>query len=237
MAVLHEMAANESGDARSAQPWRISTRAELLLYGITDEFLIPSDELIDAVQAAIDAGVSTIQLRMKHASQEEICVAAEKLAHICADSGVLFIVNDYVDIARMVHADGVHVGQDDDACTYAREILGPDAIVGVSVQTVDQARRACADGASYLGVGALIATSTKPDAVLVDDETLREICAVSSVPCVGIGGLNARTIPEFRGSGLVGAAVVSALFAHDEIADITRQGEKLLRVCEKTFSE
>jgi thiamine-phosphate pyrophosphorylase len=126
----------------------------------------------------------------------------------------------------------VHVGQDDVACAQARAALGPDAIVGVSAQTVEQALRAQADGADYLGVGALIPTATKPDAVDVTPEELRAICEAVDIPVVGIGGLNAGTIPQLEGLGADGAAVVSAIFAADDCLAAARE---LRSVCERTF--
>ena len=115
--------------------------------------------------------------------------------------------------ALEAQADGVHVGQDDAACADARDLLGPDKIVGVSVQTVGQALAAQAAGADYLGVGALFGTPTKPDATLVSLDELRAICQAVDVPVVAIGGLNERTVPALAGTGVDGAAVVSALFA------------------------
>ena len=128
-----------------------------------------------------------------------------------------FVVNDDVEAARIAGADGVHVGQDDAACVEAREKLGPDAIVGVSVQTVEQALVAQADGADYLGVGAVFGTPTKPDAADVGTDGLADI------PVVAIGGLNERTIPELAGTGADGAAVVSAIFAAEDIEEETRR--------------
>ena len=139
------------------------------------------------------------------------------------DCGPTFVVNDDVEAARIAGADGVHVGQDDAACVEAREKLGPDAIVGVSVQTVEQALVAQADCADYLGVGAVFGTPTKPDAADVGTDGLAAICAAVDIPVVAIGGLNERTIPELAGTGADGAAVVSAIFAAEDIEEETRR--------------
>ena len=139
------------------------------------------------------------------------------------DCGPTFVVNDDVEAARIAGADGVHVGQDDAACVEAREKLGPDAIVGVSVQTVEQALAAQADGADYLGVGAVFGTPTKPDAADVGADGLAAICAAVDIPVVAIGGLNERTVPALAGTGADGAAVVSAIFAADDIEAAARR--------------
>ena len=145
------------------------------------------------------------------------------LAPLCRAAGVPFVVNDDVAAARLAGADGVHVGQDDAACADARAELGPDAIVGVSVQTVEQALAAQADGADYLGVGAVFATPTKPDAADVGADGLAAICAAVDIPVVAIGGLNERTVPALAGTGADGAAVVSAIFAADDIEAAARR--------------
>ena len=142
---------------------------------------------------------------------------------ICRAARVPFLIDDDVEAALRSGADGVHVGQSDTACAEARRILGPDAIIGVSAQTVDEALAAEAAGADYLGVGALIPTPTKPDAVDVTSEELARICSAVSIPVVGIGGLHADTIKVLSGSGVDGAAVVSAIFASDDIAGSVRE--------------
>ena len=128
-----------------------------------------------------------------------------------------------MEAARIAGADGVHVGQDDAACADARAKLGPDVIVGVSVQTVAQALAAQADGADYLGVGAVFGTPTKPDAADVGADGLAAICAAVDIPVVAIGGLNERTVPALAGTGADGVAVVSAIFAADDIEAAARR--------------
>lgn len=211
---------------------RDEIREAMLLYAVTDRAWLQGRLLLDCVQQAIAGGVTFVQLREKDAPRVEVVAIARELARLCDTAHVPFVIDDAVDIALEVGADGVHVGQDDMACSKAREILGPDAIVGVSAQTVEQALAAQSAGADYLGVGALIPTATKPDAVDVTYDELRAICSAVDIPVVGIGGLNVKTIGQFAGSGADGAAVVSAIFAADdcEIAAL-----ELRRVCERTF--
>lgn len=207
-------------------------RRSMLLYAVTDRAWLNGRSLEECVRQAIEGGATFVQLREKEAPFDEIVALGEKLATLCQAAGVPFVVDDDVQAAIACGADGVHVGQDDLACAKARELLGPDAIVGVSAQTVEQALRAQAEGADYLGVGALIPTPTKPDAADVTLDELRAICAAVDIPVVGIGGLNARTIPELAGCSVDGAAVVSAIFAAADCLQATRD---LRAVCERTF--
>lgn len=204
----------------------------MLLYAVTDRAWLRGRSLSDCVKQAIAGGATFVQLREKDAPREDIVELGRELCGICRAAGVPFVVDDEVEIAREIGADGVHVGQDDMACENARALLGPDAIVGVSAQTVEQALAARAAGADYLGVGALIPTPTKPEAVDVTFDELREICDAVDIPVVGIGGLNVRTIPQLSGSNADGAAVVSAIFAADDCELAARE---LRAVCETTF--
>ena len=207
-------------------------RESMLLYAVTDRAWLGARSLADCVRQVIEGGATFVQLREKDAPPEEAVALGRALLPICRKAGVPFVIDDDAKAALEIGADGVHVGQDDLACAKAREMLGPDAIVGVSVQTVEQALEAQADGADYLGVGALVPTSTKPDAADVSLGELREICAAVDIPVVGIGGLNASTIPRLAGSGADGAAVVSALFAAEDCVQAARE---LRAVCERTF--
>ena len=191
-------------------------RKSMLVYAVTDRAWLNGRTLAECVQQAVDGGATFVQLREKDASHDEIVRLANELLPLCRKAGVPFVMDDEVEIALEVGADGVHVGQDDMACERARAMLGPDAIVGVSAQTVEQALAAQAAGADYLGVGALIPTPTKPDAVDVTFDELRAICDAVDIPVVGIGGLNARTVAQLKGSHVDGAAVVSAVFAAED---------------------
>ena len=199
-------------------------RKAMRLYVVTDNAWLNGRTLADCVRQAIAGGATFVQLRNKGAdATHEITVAlAKELAAICHAADVPFVVDDDVEAARVSGADGVHVGQSDAACETARQILGPDAIVGVSAQTLEQALAAQAAGADYLGVGAMIETSTKPDAVAVTKEELARICAAVDIPVVAIGGLHCETLGILEDTGVDGAAVVSAIFAADDIEQATR---------------
>ena len=208
-------------------------RNALLLYAVTDSAWLEGRALGECVDEALRGGATFVQLREKGASTDCVVELAQDLLPRCRRAGVPFVINDDVDAALLVGADGVHVGQSDAACSEARRILGPSAIVGVSVQTVDQALSAEAAGATYLGVGAMVATSTKDDAVLVSRETLREICQAVAIPVVAIGGLNEQTMDRVAGTGVDGIAVVSAVFAAQDIERATRD---LVRLAGESLS-
>lgn len=195
---------------------------QLRLYAVTDRAWLDGRTLADCVEQAIAGGATIVQLREKHTDIEEIVKIAYALKPICENAGVPLLIDDNVAAAVEADVDGVHIGQDDLSCDEARRMLGPGKIVGVSVQTIEQARKAQDDGADYLGVGALFATPTKPDAVDVTIDGLRTICNEMDIPVVGIGGLNERTIPLLMGTGAAGAAVVSAIFAADDCAAAAR---------------
>ena len=133
-----------------------------------------------------------------------------------------FVLDDNVALAIETDADGVHVGQSDMAAGKVRELIGPDKILGVSAQTVDEALLAEREGADYLGVGAVFPTGTKADANAVSYDTLREICAAVSIPVIAIGGITKDNVARLSGSGIVGVAVVSAIFAQPDIPTATR---------------
>lgn len=198
-------------------------RRAMRLYAVTDSAWLHGRTLASCVQEAVDAGATCVQLREKHLGTDAIVELAATILPICRAARVPFLIDDDVEAARRSGADGVHVGQSDVACADARSILGPDAIVGVSAQTVEEARAAEAAGADYLGVGALIPTPTKPDAVDVTKEELARICQAVKIPVVGIGGLHAGTLDVLAGTGVDGAAVVSAIFAADDIPAATRE--------------
>lgn len=205
-------------------PWTpADIRRGMLLYAVTDSAWLHGRTLASCVREALAGGATFVQLREKHMSTDELVEEAKTILPICREARVPFLIDDDVEAARLVGADGVHVGQSDTACAEARRILGPDAIVGVSAQTVEQAVAAERAGADYLGVGALIPTPTKPDAVDVTPEELARICRAVGIPVVGIGGLHLSTVDILDGTGAAGAAVVSAIFAAEDIEGDTRE--------------
>lgn len=204
----------------------------LRLYAVTDNAWLGERTLAQCVEEALAGGATFVQLRDKHAAPDELAAEAAELLALCGDAGVPFVMNDDVECALAVGADGVHVGQDDMACERARALLGPDAIVGVSTQTVAQARAAEAAGADYLGVGGVRGTATKPEAGVLTPEEFRAIAAAVDIPVVAIGGVNAETIPLLADLDVDGAAVVSAIFAADDIEGATRE---LSRIIDETL--
>ena len=163
-----------------------------------------------------------IQLREKRLDRAAFRTEALELKELCRQYQVPFLVNDDVELAIEVEADGVHVGQHDRSADQVRNMIGPDMILGVSAQTVDQALRAQKAGADYLGVGAVFPTGTKDDADAVSFDTLRAICAAVDIPVVAIGGIGARNVTQLAGSGICGVAVVSAIYAQPDIQGAAR---------------
>lgn len=198
-----------------------SVRQMMKLYAVTDRALATGTTLAAQIELAAANGATCIQLREKHLPHDEFLAEARIALEICRRHGVPFIVNDDVEIARLCGADGVHVGQTDMHARDVRALIGHDMLLGVSADTVEQALTAERDGADYLGVGALFATPTKPDADLVSFDTLREICGAVSIPVVAIGGIDEGNIAELKGTGASGAAVVRAVFGADDIAAAT----------------
>lgn len=197
--------------------------SDLRLYAITDRRALPAGvTLAQAVEAALVGGVTCLQLREKEASAGEILTLARTLLPLCRARRVPLLINDRVDIALAAGADGVHLGQDDLPLPEARALLGPDRILGATAHTVDEALRAQAEGADYLGVGAMFPTGTKTDTVPTSADTLKAICAAVSIPVVAIGGVNAENLPTLAGTGIAGAAVVSAIFSQSDLTAAAR---------------
>lgn len=205
-------------------------RRALALYAVTDRSWLAGRTLLGCVTAALAGGATFVQLREKGRPTDEVAAVGRELAPLCRAAGVPFVVNDDVRAALACGADGVHVGQSDIACALARELLGPSAIVGASASTVEQALAAQAAGASYLGVGAVFPTATKADADSPGVEGLAAICSAVDIPVVAIGGLHAGNLGALAGTGACGAAVVSALFAADDIEGAARELERALRL-------
>ena len=199
----------------------------LLLYAVTDRHWLGDRTLYDVVRESLDGGVTFLQLREKDLDDETFFREAVRLRDMAREYGVPFVINDNVDIAVRMDADGVHVGQSDMEAGDVRALIGPDKILGVSAQTVEQAVLAEKRGADYLGVGAVFPTGSKDDADDVSFETLKAICEAVSIPVVAIGGITADNTPELAGSGICGIAVISAIYGQKDISKAAASLKKI----------
>lgn len=208
------------------------SKKELMLYAVTDRHWLGDETLYDQVKKALDGGATFVQLREKKLDREDFLAEALEIQKLCKKYGVPFVINDEVSIAKDIDADGVHVGQSDMEAMDVRKVLGPDKILGVSAQTVEQAIIAEKHGADYLGVGAVFATGSKDDADDVSHETLKAICEAVSIPVIAIGGTTKDNVSELAGSGICGVAVISAIFGQNDIKkateDLKASVEKML---------
>jgi thiamine-phosphate pyrophosphorylase len=192
----------------------------LRVYVLTSSGLVPGRGHADVAAAAIAGGASAVQLRAPELDDARLCDLAVEIAARCRSAGVLFVVNDRPSVAAQVGA-GAHVGQDDDPAS-ARRVLGPDAVLGVSVSTPDEALAAERDGADYLGV-TVWATPTKPEATPRGLEGLRAVVEATSLPVVGIGGIHAANAREVVDAGAAGVCVISAVGAAPDPERATRE--------------
>ncbi len=206
----------------------------MLLYGVTDRTWSSNYPLIQRITEALDNGMTCVQLREKHMSDEDFLSEAREVSALCKRYNVPFIINDNVDVAIACGADGIHVGQSDEAATQVRARVGSSMIVGVSASSLEEAIKAEKDGADYVGVGAVFSTSTKADADYLSMDELRAICETVNIPTVAIGGIHAGNIQLLQGTGIDGVAVVSAIFGADDSAAATAQ---LRALAEKVVPE
>ena len=197
-------------------------KEDLLLYAVTDRSWLNGETLYAQVEKALKGGVTFVQLREKALDEQAFLEEAKEIQKLCAQYHVPFVINDNVEIAAQIGADGVHVGQSDMEAGDVREKLGPDRIIGVSAQTVEQAVRAQERGADYLGVGAVFPTGSKADAVEVSHETVRAIMEAVDIPVIAIGGITKDNVSELSGTGICGIAVISAIFAQEDIEGAVR---------------
>lgn len=204
-----------------------AVRRAMQLYAVTDRAWTGEKTLYRQVHEALEGGITCLQLREKDLPEKEFMEEALQIRDLCAQYHVPFIINDNVRLAVRCGADGVHVGQSDMPPAEVRQLTGDYMLIGVSAQTVEEAKKAEADGADYLGVGACFTTSTKKDAHSVSYNTLKEICAAVSIPVVAIGGIKESNILQLKGAGADGVAVVSAIFAAEDIQKAARNLRKL----------
>ncbi len=196
----------------------------LRLYAVSDRsWLKENERLKDILPLLFENGVTLFQLREKHLAREAFLREALEAKEVCRRYGIPLIINDAVDIAKEIGADGVHVGLSDMSVQKAREFLGADAIIGASAHNVTEALAAQEAGADYIGCGAVFCTSTKTDVTTLALSELSAICSAVHIPAVAIGGITAENLPRLNGCGIAGAAVVSALFAQNDPAAAARQ--------------
>ena len=198
-------------------------KKDLLLYAVTYRHWLGDRTLYEVVKESLDGGATFIQLREKNLDTAHFLEEAKELKKLCAEYKVPFVINDNVDIALKIDADGVHVGQSDMEAGDVRAMLGPDKIIGVSAQTVEQAILAEKRGADYLGVGAVFPTGSKDDADDVSHETLKAICRAVNIPVIAIGGITVENTPYLKGTGICGIAVISAIYGQNNITEATKK--------------
>lgn len=195
------------------------SREMMRLYAVTDRSWLNGQTLYEQVEQALKGGVTLVQLREKGLGAEQFLQEARQIQQLCHRFGVPLIINDSIEVALAVDADGVHLGQDDANAAQARQLLGKDKIIGVSAHNVQEALQAVQDGADYLGSGAVFGSGTKTNVSTLPMQTLREICSAVPIPVVAIGGITEQNLQHLSGSGISGAAVVSAIFAQENIEE------------------
>ena len=189
----------------------------LLLYAVTDRSWTGQQSLYEQIEEALKGGVTMVQLREKQLSEDELVAEAIQIKELCHRYEVPLIINDNVDAALKSGADGVHVGIEDAPVSEIRRRAGDDLIIGATAKTTEQAKAAEAAGADYLGVGAVFPSPTKKNAIRITPQDLREICGSVAIPAVAIGGITGDNVSEIKGGGMAGVAVVSAIFAAQDI--------------------
>lgn len=201
--------------------WWVKQKLEKAGVPVTDDAL--REGLLADTRAALEGGMTYVQMREKGdpMTEDELLTEALALKALCEEYGVPFVIDDDVELAKKCGADGVHVGQSDMACVEARKALGERKVVGVSAQTVEQAVQAEKDGADYLGVGAVFPTGSKDDADDVSHDTVKAICEAVNIPVIAIGGISKDNVGQLAGLGLDGIAVISAIYAADDLKAAT----------------
>ena len=193
-------------------------KKDLKLYLVTDSEILKDRDFYKCIEDAIKSGVTMVQLREKNTDGKEFLEKAIKLRELTNKYNVTFVINDRIDIAMLVDADGVHIGQSDIDAVYARKLLGDNKIIGVSARNLQEAKIAKENGADYLGIGAMFSTSTKSDAKLVSFNTLEEIIKEVNLPFVLIGGITLDNVKKLKHFKPDGYALVSGILGTDDIS-------------------
>lgn len=197
-------------------------KKSMLLYVITDRAWIGESSLEEQVEETLKGGATFIQIREKELPFNEFLNSAKKIKKLTDKYNIPLIINDNVEVAIQSNADGIHIGQGDMDAGDARKLIGKDKILGVSANTVKDAKLAEENGVDYIGVGAVFKTDTKDDANVISIDTVREICNSVSIPVVAIGGINENTILNLKDSGIHGVCVISAVFSKENIYEATK---------------
>lgn len=201
---------------------------DLSLYLVTDRHCLRGRDFYEAVEEALRAGVTLLQLREKELGMEELLAEGEKVKALCRKYKVPFLVDDNVEAAKILGADGVHLGQEDEAIQKARAVLGQEAIIGISAHNLEEALEAQAQGADYLGVGALYPTGSKKDASVLARGRFQEIIQAVQIPVVGIGGIHEAQLDQVMDQGAAGCAMISAILGAEDItAAVVRMKARL----------
>jgi len=214
------------GSLKEEQKLKLDKKS-MLLYAITDRTWLNGKKLEDEVEKVLKAGATFLQLREKNTPFDEFLETAKNIKIIAKKYNVPFVINDNIEIAKEIDADGVHIGQSDMEAKRARDLLGNEKIIGISAGNLEEALKAEENGADYIGIGAVFHTDTKKDATDMTMDEMRKIAAAVHIPVVAIGGINAGNIMELKGTGVDGVAVISAIFADDDVFEATRNLLKL----------
>lgn len=206
---------------------------DLSLYLVTDKS-DDVDRFLNTIEEAIKGGVSVVQIREKTAETLDFYNLALRVKEITAKYNIPLIINDRVDVALVIDAEGVHVGQSDMPCDITRKLIGKDKILGVSAATIGEAQKAQKDGADYIGTGAVFPTATKDDAPSITKQDLKEIAESIDIPVVAIGGITLDNASELTDTGIAGLSVVSAIMSAE---DPKESSQKLLNIFNKKIEK